>query len=214
MKNIIYILLFAIIAFTGIFSLVFCARKAPATKPQLSNVKHVEWSKNAVIYEANIRQYSPEGTFKAFAKDLPRLKELGIDIIWVMPINPIGEKNRKGKLGSYYSVKDYKAINPEYGNLDDFKNMVNETHKLGMKLIIDWVPNHSAWDNELLQTHPEYYLKDSLGKFFHHSIGQMFYVSIIKTPEMRKWMIETMKYRLIETNIDGFRWDVAHNGPG
>ena len=99
-------------------------------------ITHPEWSKNATIYEVNIRQYTPEGTFKAFEKNLPRLKNMGIDIIWLMPIHPIGEKNRKGKLGSYYSVKDFKGVNPEFGTMQDFKHLVNEIHKLGMYVII------------------------------------------------------------------------------
>ena len=92
-------------------------------------ITHPEWSKNATIYEVNVRQYTPEGTFKAFEKSLPRLKNMGIDIIWLMPIHPIGEKNRKGKLGSYYSVKDFKGVNPEFGTMQDLKHLVNEIHK-------------------------------------------------------------------------------------
>jgi glycosidase len=213
MKNLYSPFNLIVVAIFFVSILFACSRQTKKSNAPTSNVKHVEWAKNAVIYEANIRQYSPEGTFKAFTKDLPRIKELGIDIIWVMPINPIGEKNRKGKLGSYYSVKDYKTINPEYGRLEDFKNMVSETHKLGMKLIIDWVPNHSSWDNELLQTHPEYYLKDSLGKF----VSPFDWTDVVrfnyKNQGMRKWMIETMKYWLSETDIDGFRCDVAHMVP-
>src|SRR6056297_3127685 len=99
-------------------------------------VKHPKWSKNVSIYEVNIRQYTPEGTFNAFAQHLPRLKEMGVDILWLMPIHPIGEKNRKGSLGSYYSVKDYYGINPEFGTEEDFKNLVNQIHDLGMYVII------------------------------------------------------------------------------
>lgn len=174
-----------------------------------SEVQHIEWSRNAVIYEVNIRQYSPEGTFNAFAKDLPRLKALGIDIIWLMPVNPIGEVKRKGKLGSYYSIKNYKAINPEFGNFEDFKNLVNDVHNQGMHIIIDWVPNHSSWDNLIFKDHPEYYMKDSLGRL----VSPFNWTDVIrfnyKNPEMRKWMLETMKFWITETGIDGFRCDAA-----
>jgi glycosidase len=212
MKNLLLLSFLTILAISAII-FVSCKSRKQAELPKPTEVKNLDWVKNAVIYEANIRQFSKEGTFKAFAKDLPRLKELGIEIIWVMPINPIGEKNRKGPLGSYYSVKDYKAINPEYGNLDDFKSLVEETHKLGMKLIIDWVPNHSSWDNPLIKEHPEYYLKDSTGKM----VSPFDWTDVVRfdynNPEMRKWMIETLKYWLTETGIDGFRCDVAHMIP-
>ncbi len=178
-----------------------------------SEVTHTEWSKSAVIYEVNIRQYSPEGTFKAFEKDLPRLKELGIDILWIMPIHPIGEKNRKGPLGSYYSVKDYKAVNPEFGTMEDFKNLVASIHKQGMKVIIDWVPNHSSWDNSLVKEHPEFYLKDSLGNF----ISPFDWTDVIRfdynNQAMRQYMTETMQWWLKETDLDGYRCDVAHMVP-
>ena len=95
-------------------------------------LKHPEWAKNATIYEVNIRQYTPEGTFKAFEKHLARLKEMGVDILWLMPINTIGEKNRKGTLGSYYAIKDYYAINPEFGTTEDFKHLVNKIHPMEM----------------------------------------------------------------------------------
>ena len=130
-----------------------------------TTVIHPEWSKNASIYEVNIRQYTPEGTFKAFQKHIPEIKKMGIEIIWIMPINPIGEKNRKGTLGSYYSVQDYRTINPEFGTLNDFNNLVNEIHNEGMYVILDWVANHTSWDNVLTKTHPDFYKKDSLGNF-------------------------------------------------
>ena len=181
--------------------------------PLMSEVKHVDWSKNAVIYEVNIRQFSKEGTFKSFEKDLPRLKKLGIDIFWIMPVTPIGVKNRKEPLGSYYSVKDYKGINPDFGTMDDFKHMVNSIHNSGMKVIIDWVPNHTSWDNDLVNTHPEYYMKDSIGKF----VSAFDWTDVIrleyKNPELRNYMINTMKWWITETDIDGFRCDVAHMVP-
>ena len=105
-----------------------------------------KWKTSDVIYEVNIRQYTPEGTFNAFTKELPRLKELGVDIIWIMPISPIGVEGRKGTLGSYYSIVDYTAVNPEFGTLDDFKTLVKKAHELNLKVIIDWVANHTSRD--------------------------------------------------------------------
>jgi cyclomaltodextrinase len=105
-----------------------------------TQVKHPEWSKNQNIYEINVRQHTPEGTFAALEAHLPRLKELGAGILWLMPIHPIGELNRKGPLGSYYAVKDYKGVNPDYGTDEDFKRFVKKAHEVGLYVIIDWVP--------------------------------------------------------------------------
>ncbi|KAA3621967.1 MAG: hypothetical protein DWQ02_26815, partial [Bacteroidetes bacterium] len=118
----------------------------PQQAYEVSKTPVPDWSEYASLYEVNVRQYTEEGTFEAFAKHLPRLRELGVDILWFMPIHPIGEKNRKEPMGSYYSVKDYKGINPEFGTLEDFKELVNKCHGLGFKVVIDWVANHSAWD--------------------------------------------------------------------
>jgi alpha-amylase len=168
---------------------------------------------NAVIYEANIRQYSKEGTFNAFAKDLPEIKKLGVKILWLMPIYPIGVENRKEGLGSYYSVKDYRAINPEFGTFDDFRELVKTAHDNGMYVILDWVPNHSAWDNPMVKDHPEYYAKDANGKM----IAPFDWTDVVKfdysNPAMRKMMIENMSYWLEKENIDGFRCDVAMEVP-
>ena len=168
---------------------------------------------NAVIYEANIRQYSPEGTFNAFAKDIPHLKKLGIRILWVMPIFPIGIEKRKEGLGSYYSVKDYKGINSEFGNLEDFKNLVKKAHENGMYVILDWVANHSAWDHPWVKEHPEYYVTDKEGEM----VSPFDWTDVVKlnytNPEMRKAMIVYMDYWLKNTNTDGFRCDVAMEVP-
>ena len=174
-------------------------------------IKHPEWSKNATIYEVNVRQYTQEGTFKAFEKSLPRLKNMGIDIIWLMPIHPIGEKNRKGKLGSYYSVKDFKGVNPEFGTMQDLKHLVNEIHKLGMYVIIDWVGNHSAWDNDLAKTHPNWYTRNKDGNF--QPTPWYDWDDVIDfdydNPEFRKYMTGALKFWVKEANIDGYRADVA-----
>ncbi|HRE78189.1 MAG TPA: alpha-amylase family glycosyl hydrolase [Flavobacterium sp.] len=174
-------------------------------------VQHPEWSKNAAIYQLNTRQFSAEGTFRAAQKELPRLKEMGIDIIWLMPINPIGEKNRKGTLGSPYSVKDYYGVNPEFGTLDDLKAFVKEAHQLGLYVILDWVANHTAWDNNLVTEHPEWYKRDYKGNF--RPTPWWDWDDIIdldySKPELRKYMTEAMKYWVKEADIDGYRCDVA-----
>jgi len=176
---------------------------------KISQVVHPEWSKNAVIYEVNIRQFTPEGTFNAFAEHLPRLQEMGVDILWLMPIHPIGEKNRKGSLGSYYSVKDYKDVNPEFGTMDDFRALVNKAHELGMYVILDWVPNHSSWDNPLIEEHPDWYTKDSLGNFVSpfdwSDVADLNYDS----RGLRDYMTGALKFWIEEADVDGFRCDVA-----
>ena len=123
-----------------------------------------EWSWSANLYEVNIRQYTEEGTFKAFMDHLPRLKAMEVDIIWLMPIHPISVPKRKGSLGSYYAVSDFRAINPQFGNHQDFKELVTRVHELGMHLIIDWVPHHTGWDHPWITEHPEYYNKNENGE--------------------------------------------------
>jgi len=116
-----------------------------------AQLKTPEWVQNATIYEVNVRQFSPEGTFAGVQAQLPRLKEMGVDILWLMPIHPIGELNRKGSLGSYYAVRDYRDVNPEFGTKDDFRNLVKAAHQLGMKVILDWVANHTSPDHIWIQ---------------------------------------------------------------
>jgi len=170
-----------------------------------------DWSKNANIYEVNIRQYTPEGTFNAFAEHLPRLKEMGVDILWLMPVYPISEKNRKGTLGSYYAVQDYKAINPNFGTEEDFRKIVEQTHSLGMKLILDWVPNHTGFDNVWIEAHPEWYTKDEDGNITHPKDTDWTDVADLNydNMEMREAMTDAMIYWIKEFDIDGYRCDVA-----
>jgi glycosidase len=183
-----------------------------SVKEMIPPMQHPEWTKNASIYEVNVRQFTPEGTFTAFQKQLPRLKAMGVDIVWLMPIHPIGVKNRKGSLGSYYAVKDYKAINPEFGTKEDFQNLVNEAHRLGMKLIIDWVANHTSPDAVWVeQGHKDWYTLDSTGNL-QPSIGTDWWdVADLNydNQAMRAEMIASMKYWYTDFNIDGFRCDVA-----
>ena len=189
-----------------------------------------ELAENGVIYEANIRQYSPEGTFNEFTKDIPKLKKLGVKVLWLMPIHEIGIKNRKAKgdvsiesitdtiekkkyLGSHYSVKDYRSINANYGTKEDFKKLVNEAHKNGIYVVIDWVANHTSWDHEWVTKHNDYYTRDKAGKM----IAPFDWTDVAElnfdNKNLRKAMIEDMKYWLTEFNIDGFRCDVAGEVP-
>jgi glycosidase len=187
-----------------IFSLFSCK---PKTIP---DSRHPEWSNNATIYEVNIRQFTPEGTFKAFEEHLPRLQEMGIKILWLMPVQPIGELNRKGSLGSYYSIKDYLAVNPEFGTEQDFRHLVERTHELGMYLIIDWVANHTAWDNPLITEHPDWYKKDSAGKIIPPVADWSDVAGLDYTHDgLRKYMTDALLYWVREYNIDGYRCDVA-----
>jgi alpha-amylase len=194
----------------------------PAVTPELAE--------NAVIYEANIRQYSPEGTFNAFAKDIPKLKKLGIKILWLMPVHEIGIKKRKAKinvsieentdsiekkkyLGNPYSVKDYRSINPDFGNKADFEKLVKAAHKNGIYVILDWVGNHTAWDHAWITQRPEYYTHDKEGNIVSPydwtDVAKLDY----KNQGLRLAMLEEMKYWLKEFNIDGFRCDLAAEVP-
>ena len=177
----------------------------------LSVVKHPEWSKNAVIYQINTRQFTAEGTFRAAQRELPRLKALGVDIIWLMPIHPIGEKNRKGTLGSPYSVKDYYGVNPEFGTMADFKAFVKAAHAQGMYVILDWVANHSAWDHPLVTQHPDWYDRDWKGDF--RPTPWWDWSDIIdfdfSKPRIRRYMADAMMFWVREADIDGYRADVA-----
>jgi glycosidase len=174
-------------------------------------LQHPEWCKNAAIYQINTRQFTPEGTFSAAGKHLPRLKELGVRILWLMPVHPIGRKNRKGSLGSPYSVKDYYGVNPEFGDLEDLKGFVAAAHDHGMYVILDWVANHTAWDNVLVAEHPEWYARDWKGAF--HPTPWWDWPDIIdldySQPALRRYMTEAMKYWVAEVDIDGYRCDVA-----
>ena len=163
-------------------ALLGLASGAPAQQPAHTSLPHPEWSRNAVIYEVNTRQYTPEGTFKAFQAQLPRLKELGVDILWFMPIHPISELNRKGELGSYYAVADYKGVNPEFGTMDDFRAVVDAAHAAGMKVIIDWVPNHTGCDNPWVKEHPDFFALNEEGKMPGPSTGRTYTNSTTRIP--------------------------------
>ena len=179
---------------------------------------HVSWSHQASLYEVNLRQFTPEGTLSAFEDHLPRLAELGVGALWFMPIQPIGREHRKGMLGSYYAIRDYTAVNPEFGTLVDFVRVVARAHALGMRVILDWVANHTAWDHPWVAAHKERYKRDSQGQVYSVTFNA-------GTPQVEYWtdvvgldyaeptlwpaMAEAMAFWLREADIDGFRCDVA-----
>ncbi|MDE3234693.1 MAG: 1,4-alpha-glucan branching protein [Bacteroidota bacterium] len=177
------------------------------------NFPIVQWAQHANIYEVNIRQYTTEGTFLAFRKHLPRLQQMGVDILWLMPITPISKKERQGSLGSYYACSSYTSVNPEFGTLEDFGKLVKEAHALGMKVIIDWVANHTGWDHHWTIEHPDWMMRDADGHFIERNGWKDVIDLNYENEEMRKAMIEAMLFWVKEYDIDGFRCDMAHLVP-
>lgn len=204
MKKIFVLLLLQVVVFAG-----FCQTKKTAKiiKGQPA------WIQQGNIYEVNVRQYTKEGTLNAFAKHLNRLKKMGVQTVWFMPINPISKVDRKGTLGSYYAVSDYTSVNPEFGTFKDFKKIVQSIHSKGMKVIIDWVPNHTGADHRWLTEQPDFFVKDRDGNaamaMDWADTRQLNY----KNRVMQDSMIAAMKYWIANTDIDGFRVDVAWNIP-
>lgn len=176
----------------------------------INRFKPVDWAHTTNIYEVNVRQFTPEGTLNAFALQLPRLKNMGVETLWFMPLTPIAQKNKKGTLGSYYACSDYTSINPEFGNIEDFKALVKQAHEMGFKVIIDWVANHTGWDHKWTIEHPEYYQKDSTTNDFKIASGMDDIIELDFTkPALRKAMKDAMKFWVEECDIDGFRCDLA-----
>lgn len=172
--------------------------------------KEMNWIKNTNIYEVNLRQYTPEGTIIAFQKHLPRLREMGVKTLWFMPLTPIAQKNKKGEMGSYYAAADYTSVSNEFGTVAQFKALVDEAHSIGMKVIIDWVANHTGWDHVWTKQHPEWFLKDSATNDFKIASGMDDIIELdFSNTEMRKAMIGAMKYWIDSAGIDGFRCDLA-----
>ena len=184
------------------------ARYQPSTPITLHNPT---WMRDAVLYQVNVRQFTPDGTFRAAQGELPRLRALGVDVLWLMPVHPIGVANRKGTLGSPYSVRDYLGVNPEFGTPDDLRAFIDAAHAHGMRVILDWVANHSAWDNPLVTEHPEWYQRDWKGDF--RPTPWWDWSDIInldyRQPGLRKWMTRAMLHWVREFDVDGFRCDVA-----
>jgi len=169
-----------------------------------------DWIKHTNIYEVNLRQYTQEGTINAFAKELSRLKEMGVKTLWFMPITPIAQKNKKGSLGSYYAAADYTSVAGEFGTLEDFTALVKQAHGMGFKVIMDWVANHTGWDHKWTKQHPDWYLKDSATGDFLKASGMDDIIELdFKNAEQRRAMIDAMKFWVREADIDGFRCDLA-----
>jgi glycosidase len=200
---------------TAATSLALPTMSAPAAAPAMS---HLPWTRQAVIYQVNVRQYSQAGTLKAVQADLPRLKDLGVDLLWLMPIQPIGKLNRKGSLGSYYSISDYTAVNPEFGTLADAKALVAEAHRLGLKVILDWVANHTAWDHPWATAHKDWFKLNAQGEVYAVTFnegqpGEERWDDVIgldyRSEGLRAAMIDAMSFWVREVGLDGFRCDVA-----
>ena len=171
-----------------------------------------EWVRDGVIYEIYPRAFSAEGNFAGVTAQLDRLKELGVTILWLMPIHPLGQEKKKGTIGSPYAVRDFLAINPDYGTAADLKRLVAEAHRRGLRVIIDLVANHTAWDNVLMKQ-PEFYVRDAAGRINSPhdwtDVAELNYAN----PALRRYMIDAMKYWVREFDLDGFRCDVAAEVP-
>ena len=212
-------------------------KKTTEATPEKTPLVTQEMMGTAIIYEANIRQYSPEGTFNEFTKDIPVLRELGVKIIWLMPVHPISMTKRKATgdtfvsdikdpeerkkyMGSYYAVSDYRGISSDYGTKDDLRNLIKVAHENEMLVILDWVPNHTGWDHKWLQEHPEYYTKNAKGEITDPlnedgtPVGWQDVADLDYSNEgLRKAMIADLQYWLTDEAIDGFRCDVAGSVP-
>lgn len=223
-----------------LLSLVFACKtnkEAPEADTNKTPLVTDAMMETAIIYEANIRQYSPEGTFSEFTKDIPVLKELGVKIIWLMPVHPISETKRKATgdtftsdiedenerkkyLGSYYAVSDYRGVSSDYGTKEDLRNLIKTAHENEMLVVLDWVPNHTGWDHAWIKDYPDFYTKNADGAITDPlnedgtPVGWQDVADLDYSNEnMRKAMIADMQYWLTDENIDGFRCDVAGSVP-
>lgn len=171
--------------------------------------QQVPWICNTNVYEVNLRQYTEEGTLASFMKHLPRLHDMGVDVLWFMPITPISQKNKKGSLGSYYACSSYTQFNPEYGKIEEFQELVRKAHQLGMKVIIDWVANHTGCDHEWTISNPSYYKLNEAGQFYDsHGWDDVIDLDY-ENHEMRLELIQAMRFWIDTCGIDGFRCDMA-----
>lgn len=212
-----------LLAASMLFSLTACGNDKKNSEPETFKEDEVvegdrlqaDWVDTAIMYEVNVRQYTEEGTFNAFSEHLERLKEMGVNTLWFMPIYSISEVNKKGTLGSYYSIRDYKSVNSEFGTLEDFQALVDKAHEMGFKVVLDWVANHTGWDHTWITEHPEYYAKDEDGNIIFPmntdwtDVAQLDYTN----ENMRAAMIDAMKFWIEEVDVDGFRCDYAQGVP-
>ncbi|HEX5625451.1 MAG TPA: alpha-amylase family glycosyl hydrolase, partial [Saprospiraceae bacterium] len=171
-----------------------------------------QWLDSAVIYEVNLRQFTASGTFKDFGAHLPRLQKMGVNVLWLMPVHPVSRLHRKGSLGSPYSVATYSEVNPEFGTNEDFRLMVQQARQLGMKVILDWVPNHTGWSHMWIKKHPDWYVRDPLTDTIMHPMGTDWHdVADLNfdIPELRIEMIRSLLHWIDAYSIDGFHFDKA-----
>lgn len=184
--------------------------------PQPASAARADGIARSAVYEVFVRDFSPQGTFRGVVEGLDRIEAVGANVVWLMPIHPVGVQNRKGTLGSSYSVRDYRAVNPDYGTDEDFRALVRAVHGRGMKLIIDWVPNHTAWDHVWVTRHPDFYTRDEAGRLSvpRNNEGELTdWTDVAEldydNPRLRREMIADMRYWLQEFDVDGFRVDMA-----
>lgn len=189
---------------------------APAQLAASALASDTSWVARSALYEVFVRDFSPAGTFRGVREGLDRIQAAGSDVLWLMPIHPIGVRNRKGTLGSPYAVRDYRAFNPAYGSAEDFRALVRAVHGRGMKLILDWVPNHTAADHPWVRRHPDWYVRNERGEpsVPRDEKGKLTdWTDVVQldygNPAVRREMIATMRFWLEEFGIDGFRVDVA-----
>jgi glycosidase len=191
----------------------FLAIAAALALASCSQPYHPEWTYNSVVYEVNVRQFSPEGTFKGVEAQLPRLKELGVDVLWLMPMYQIGEEERKGTLGSYYAISDYKKVNPEFGTMEDFEHLLSVAHDLGFKVILDWVANQTAPDHVWMKEKPaDFYERDAEG----NAIWEYDWTDTrsLNYENQEVWWAQDDAMRFwLEKGVDGFRCDAAGEVP-
>jgi len=173
-----------------------------------------DWVREAIIYEVYLRSFSPEGDFAGLEERLPELKDLGVTVLWLMPIHPVGEEERKGTLGSPYSVRDYFDVNPEFGTMEDFESLLESAHEHGFKLILDLVANHTAWDNPLIEEHPDWYVQDDEGNIMYPEGTDWWDVADLNydNPEVWDYMKEVMRYWVEDVGVDGVQVRCVGNG--
>jgi glycosidase len=201
---------------TALLAAMVLAGCAIAETPRAPGPGSADWTARTALYEVFVRNFSPQGTFRGVADGLDRIEAVGAEVLWLMPIHPIGEIERKGPLGSPYSTTDYRALNPDFGTEADFRALVRAVQGRGMKLILDWVPNHTAWDHVWVTRHPEFYARDERGEMTvpRDLDGNLTdWTDVVEldygNPAMRQAMIAAMLYWLTEFGVDGFRVDVA-----
>jgi cyclomaltodextrinase len=205
-------LAFVVAFVVALQSAALARQQQPDVSKESARAGTPAWVRDGVIYEIYPRNFSERGNFEGVTAELDRLKELGVNILWLMPIHPIGQEKKKGPIGSPYAVRDYYAVNPDYGTAADLKRLVAESHKRGMKVIIDVVANHTSWDSVMMKT-PEFYVRDAQGHItFPHDwsdVAELNYDS----PALRRYMIDMLKFWLRDFDLDGFRCDVAAEVP-